>query len=99
MKTNYYWDIKYYWQLHVLRMQARWENPVSYPSFYARLDKMNLHDAIYTPRVESQVRKQKETPIHDKLRRFSKLRENNIPVVELDTSKPTLLKRFISLFR
>lgn len=93
------WDVKYYRTLHVLRMQARGENPVSYPAFSRRLRKMNLHDAIYTPRCEYNVRHRKPTPIQDRIRRFSKLKENNIPPIEIETDKPSILRKFISLFR
>ena len=105
--TNSYWDVKYYWNLHTLRMQARWENPVSYPAFANRLKKMNLHDAIFTPRADYQVRIRKGTPIQDSIRRRSTLKENNVPVVyddivnkyNMKPQKRGLLKRFISLFQ
>ena len=101
MKTNYTaGDIKYYRKLHVLRMQATWELPVTYPQFYRRLrNGIVLYDAIYTPRAESKVRTRKETPIQDSIRRNAELKQNWIPLVDMKTGNPSLLNRFISLFR
>ena len=46
---------------------------------------MNLHDAIYTPRVEYNVRDQKRTPtIQDNIRRRKKLNEENIMILDFD---------------
>ena len=42
---------------------------------------MDLKQAIYSPRAENQVRKRKETPIQDEIRRKATLRENNMPTV------------------
>lgn len=116
MEIKKYWDIKYYYGIHVARMQADDENPVSYPQFCLRLRSgFNLHDAVYTPRVESQVRHRKWTPIQDDIRRKSVLNNNNIAVVDLDDleqyeeEKPftpmipkprqSWRRRFLSLFR
>ena len=49
-----------------------------------RLKKMNLHDAIYTPRVESQVRDTNKTPIQDAVRRKQINKEENIQILDLD---------------
>ena len=80
MKTNYpKWDIKFYYFIHVNRQKSLWRNPVTYPQFYRRLrDGMTLHDAIYRPRVEYQVRKMKQTPIQDSIRRIQTLRAENV---------------------
>jgi len=45
---------------------------------------MNLHDAIYTPRVERQVRDTNKTPIQDKIRRKQINKEENIQILDLD---------------
>ena len=45
---------------------------------------MNLHDAIYTPRVESQVRDTNKTPIQDAVRRKQINKEENIQILDLD---------------
>ena len=45
---------------------------------------MNLHDAIYTPRVEHQVRDTKRTPIQDAIRRRQINKEENIQILDLD---------------
>lgn len=75
---------------------------------------MNLHDAIYSPRVEYQVRDKKLTPtIQDNIRRRQKLNDENVMILDFDEmekleilpktkkkpKKTTLLSRFISLFK
>ena len=46
---------------------------------------MNLHDAIETPRVESQVRDlSSKTPIEDNIRRMQTLKQENIQILDLD---------------
>ena len=65
-------------------MRAKDLKPVCYAQFYKRITTMNLHDAIYSPRVEYRVRTKRETPIQDKIRRHKRLMEDNIPVLELD---------------
>lgn len=114
-------DIRYYWQLHVKKKKAQWENPVTYSSFRHRLSRMNLHDAIEKDRVEYNVRDWKsKTPIQDEIRRKQINKEENISILDLDElvkieeeripvkkwsrymipkPKPTLWKRFISLFK
>ena len=69
---------------------------------------MNLHDAIYMPRVEYQVRYTDKTPIQDAIRRRQINKEENIQIldlhhlmqVEMNTikmpkPKKTLLQRII----
>ena len=45
---------------------------------------MNLHDAIYMPRVEHQVRDANKTPIQDAIRRRQINKEENIQILDLD---------------
>lgn len=45
---------------------------------------MNLHDAIYQPRVERQVRDTNKTPIQDAVRRRQINKEENIQILDLD---------------
>lgn len=105
-----YWDLKYYYQIHVDRQTELWNIPLKYDQFIKRLKKMNLHDAIYTPRAYAPYNKSvSKTPIQDDIRRKTKLKEENITVfsspnfelvgTEIVTSKPKLLNRFISLFK
>lgn len=49
-------DMKYYYQIHVKKQKAKWLNPVTYENFTRRLKKMTLHEAIYKPRSEYNVR-------------------------------------------
>ena len=66
-------------------MKAQWDNPVCYARFTARLKKMTLADAIARPRVEYQVRDQSsKTPIQDNIRRTQRLKEERIPILDLD---------------
>jgi len=78
------WDKKYYYQIHCIRQKAQGNTPLSYPAFVNRLKKMNLHDAIYTPRVERQVRDTNKTPIQDAVRRKQINKEENIQILDLD---------------
>jgi len=82
-----YWDIKYYYRLHCIRQNVAGNIPVSYPAFCIRLKKMNLHDAIYSPRVEYNVRHRKDTPIQDEVRRRQINKEQNIPVLDFQQIK------------
>lgn len=51
------WDIKYFYKLHLERMEQMEEVPVSYPRFYVRLKSwMMLRDAIYTPSNRNMAR-------------------------------------------
>ena len=45
---------------------------------------MSLYDAIYTPRVERQVRDTNKTPIQDAVRRRQINKEENIQILDLD---------------
>lgn len=78
------WDLKYYYWIHCNKQEWLWNHPLSYPAFVARLKRMNLHDAIYTPRVEHQVRDTKRTPIQDAIRRRQINKEENIQILDLD---------------
>jgi hypothetical protein len=70
---------------------------------------MNLHDAIYTPRVEHQVRYTDKTPIQDTIRRRQINKDENIQILDLShltelemnqikmpKPKKTLLQKIIS---
>ena len=78
------WDLKYYYQIHCQRQKAKGNTPTSYSNFVNRVKKMNLHDAIYTPRVERQVRDTNKTPIQDAIRRRQINKEENIQILDLD---------------
>lgn len=103
------WDIKYYHQIHCQKQKAQGNTPLSYSAFVNRLKKMNLHDAIYTPRVEYQVRAVNKTPIQDLIRRKQINKEENIQILDLNNlmqvemntikmpkPKKTLLQKIIS---
>ena len=73
---------------------------------------MNLHDAIYMPRAEFQVRDTNKTTIQDRIRRKQINKSENIQILDLDNlmkvekrtwtppkPKKTLWQRFISLFK
>lgn len=81
-----YWDIKFYYGIHVNKQKAQWLNPCTYNGFVHRLIKwMNLHDAIYTPRVEYQVRDKKFYPTSaDHYRRRQMLNEENVMILDFD---------------
>ena len=107
-----YWDLKFYYSIHVARQKANGNIPLKYDQFIKRLKKMNLHDALYTPRkAEGKVWKNK-TPIQDNIRRMEKLKEQNVQIVTFEhmkkvenkvnmkpKKKTTLLTRFISIFK
>ncbi len=66
-------------------MRALWKRPVGYAAFTIRVKKMNLHDAIESPRVDGRGRKiVSKTPIEDNIRRMQTLREENIQILDLD---------------
>ncbi len=111
-----YWDLKFYYGIHVNKQKALWNKPCSYTTFVWRLRKgMNLHDAIYRPRVESQVRDRKRYPTaEDNIRRREMLNDENVMILDFDemekleilppkkyNMKPqkTLLQKFLSLFK
>ena len=73
-------DIKYYYQIHCNKQKAQGNTPVNYASFTRRLKKMNLHDAIYMPRVEYNVKHRFENRnlIQDAIRRKQINKSENI---------------------
>jgi len=81
-----YWDLKFYYWIHVNKQKSLWNIPCSYTTFVRRLRKgMNLHDAIYRPRVESQVRKKKTTTsVEANIRRREKLNDENVMILDFD---------------
>ena len=78
------WDLKYYYQIHCNKQKALGNTPVSYSNFVNRLKKLNLHDAIYKPRVDFQVRDADKYPIQDAVRRRTINRLENIQILDLD---------------
>jgi len=78
------WDLKYYYQIHCQKQKAKGNTPVSYSNFVNRLKKLNLHDAIYKPRVDFQVRDADKYPIQDAVRRRTINRLENIQILDLD---------------
>ena len=80
------WDLKYYYQIHCNKQKAQGLSPVNYATFTRRLKKMNLHDAIYTPRAEYQVKHRfyDKNPIQDAIRRKQINKEENIQILDLD---------------
>ena len=81
-----YWDIKFYYGIHVNRQKANWLTPCSLSTFTWRLWKwMSLHDAIYKPRAEHQVRHRNLTPtIQDAIRRRQVLNDENVMILDFD---------------
>ena len=85
MQTNFQrWDLKYYYQIHCQKQKALGNTPISYSNFVNRVHKMSLHDAIYMPRAEFQVRDTNKTPIQDRIRRKQINKEENIQILDLD---------------
>ena len=84
--TNYQrCDIKYYYQIHCARQKVLGNTPVCYERFAKRLKKMNLHDAIYTPRVEGKARDMKaklEPTVADNYRRRQTLNDENVQYID-----------------
>lgn len=84
--TNYQrCDIKYYYQIHCARQKALGNTPVCYERFAKRLKKMNLHDAIYTPRAEGKARDMKaklEPTVADNYRRKQTLNDENVQYID-----------------
>lgn len=58
---------------------------------------MNLHDAIYTPRAEYQVRDTNKTPIQDAIRRKQINKEENIQILDLDHLRKLEMKNQIKM--
>ena len=70
--------------------------PVTYTAFSIRLKSMNLHDAIYSPRVEYNVRdmkRLKQKTIQDEIRRKQINKEENIPVLDFDQIDKVLFNK------
>lgn len=88
-----YWDLKYYYWVHCQRQKLQWLHPVTYQAFCRRLDKMTLHDAIYMPRVEYNVRYRKKTPIQDEIRRKQINKYENIPVLDFEAIDKVLFTK------
>lgn len=89
--TNYQpWDIKYYYEIHCARQHVLGNTPVCYERFARRLKKMNLHDAIYTPRAEHKARDMKaklEPTVADKYRRRQTLNDENVQYLDFRHTK------------
>ena len=80
-----YWDKKFYYQIHVNRQLAQWNQPVWYYWFITRLRRwMNLHDAIYTPKTTADYEKVIQETEEDIERRRRMLNDENITVVDLE---------------
>lgn len=84
MPNFHRWDLKYYYQIHCQKQKALGNTPISYSNFVNRVHKMSLHDAIYMPRAEFQVRDTNKTPIQDRIRRKQINKEENIQILDLD---------------
>ena len=108
------WDLLYYYQIHCIRQRALGNIPCTYEWFRKRLKKLNLHDAIYYPRVERQVRDKKLKPtIQDAARRKTINRLENIQIIDfkhlekvempnriqMPKPKKSLRVRFLELFK
>ena len=85
-KTDFpHGDIKYYYQIHVKKQKERWLHPVAYENFYKRLRKWyTLHDAIYMPRCEYNVREYPRQPIQDWIRRAKVLKDENVLILTFE---------------
>lgn len=90
-----HWDMKYYYNIHCAKQKAQGNTPVCYWAFTRRLRKMNLHDAIYKPRVEYNVRDGKsKTPIQDAIRRKQINKEENIQILDFKYTEMAERKNF-----
>jgi len=80
------WDAKYYYKIHCSKQLAQGNTPVTYETFCRRLKKMNLHDAIYSPRVEYNVKHwmYDRNKIQNAARRRTINRLENIQILDLD---------------
>jgi hypothetical protein len=58
---------------------------------------MSLHDAIYQPRVERQVRDINKTPIQDLIRRKQINKSENIQILDLDYLRELEMKNTIKM--
>lgn len=80
-----YWDIKYYYSVHCQKMRNQNLTPVSYCNFCKRIRKMTLHDAIYMPRVEYQVKSwMKVKHKDDFIRRNLILKDENVQILTFE---------------
>lgn len=89
-----YWDLQFYYKIHVARQKAQWEIPLKYDQFIKRLKTMNLHDAIYTPRSKEAKPRKSKTPIQDHQRRMAKLKENNVQILTFEEMEKVEKKVF-----
>lgn len=108
-----YWDLQFYYKMHIVVQKSQWEIPLAYDTFIKRLKKMTLYDAIYRPRAFEGKKWKSKTPIQDRQRRLQKLKDENIPLVffkdfpkarkknrrNMMPNKKSLREKFISLFR
>ena len=91
---NYeYWDLRFYYKMHVARQKSQWEIPLAYDTFIKRLKKMTLYDAIYRPRNREKKWWKSKTPIQDYQRRIAKLKEENIQFLAFEEMKKVELKQ------
>ena len=94
MQTNFRrGDLKYYYWVHCDKQKALGNIPVSYSNFVNRLKKLNLHDAIYKPRVDFQVRDANKTPIQDAVRRRQINKEENIQILDFEAIEKVLFTK------
>jgi len=72
---------------------------VHYATFTRRVKKMNLHDAIYYPRVEYNVkhRFENKTPIQDAIRRKQINKQENIQILDLDNLRKLEMNNTIKM--
>ena len=82
-----YWDLQFYYKMHVARQKAQWEIPLAYDTFIKRLKKMTLYDAIYRPRAFEGKKWKSKTPIQDHQRRIAKLKEENVQFLTFEEMK------------
>lgn len=96
MTKFWYWDIKYYYGIHCDIQRSRDLTPVTYAAFRKRVKTMELADAVSMPRVEYNVRDMKkirERPIQDKIRRKQINKEENIPVLDFEQIDKVLFNK------
>ena len=82
-----YWDLQFYYKMHVARQKAQWEIPLAYDTFIKRLKKMTLYEAIYRPRAFEGKKWKSKTPIQDHQRRIAKLKEENVQFLTFEEMK------------
>ena len=80
-----YWDLKFYYWIHVNKQKALWNIPCAYDTFIWRLWKwMNLHDAIYYPRANYPTKRKSTKTIDDDFRRRQVLNDENVMIIDFD---------------